>query len=103
MIPLEGQIYLDHGHDVCPKARVRAEHCNGSAAHRVQDDVGRCRRFALCWVLMPDHWHGLVQLGQRDSLPIVVNRFKVLVAEARFLKASGADLARRITTNGAGR
>ena len=23
----------------------------------------------LAWVLMPDHWHGLIQLGVRDSLP----------------------------------
>jgi REP element-mobilizing transposase RayT len=29
----------------------------------------------LCWVLMPDHWHGLIELGEA-SLPRVVNRFK---------------------------
>ena len=34
----------------------------------------------LCWVLMPDHWHGLVQLGHCDSLPMVMNRFKAAVA-----------------------
>lgn len=22
----------------------------------------------LCWVLMPDHWHGLVELGESESL-----------------------------------
>ena len=31
---------------------------------------------ALCWVLMPDHWHGLIQLGTHDTLATVVNRFK---------------------------
>lgn len=25
---------------------------------------------------MPDHWHGLVQLGVNDSLSVVMNRFK---------------------------
>jgi REP element-mobilizing transposase RayT len=28
---------------------------------------------------MPDHWHGLVQLGPRDSLATVVGRFKAAV------------------------
>ncbi len=41
----------------------------------------------MSWVLMPDHWHGLVQLGQRDSLPLVVNRFKSRVTKA--LRANG--------------
>lgn len=35
----------------------------------------------LCWVLMPDHWHGLVRLGSRDSLATVMNRFKSLTAK----------------------
>ncbi len=29
----------------------------------------------LAWVLMPDHWHGLVQLGD-EPLAHVMNRFK---------------------------
>jgi putative transposase len=32
----------------------------------------------LCWVLMPDHWHGLVELGERDGLSLVMNRFKAV-------------------------
>ncbi|MGY3039694.1 putative transposase [Rhodanobacter sp. TND4EL1] len=32
----------------------------------------------LCWVLMPDHWHGLVELGERDKVSLVMNRFKAL-------------------------
>ena len=35
----------------------------------------------LCWVLMPDHWHGLVQLGAHDGLPLVMNRFKSLTTK----------------------
>ena len=34
----------------------------------------------LCWVLMPDHWHGLVQLGDGDGLSRVMNRMKTSVS-----------------------
>jgi len=30
----------------------------------------------LCWVLMPDHWHGVIELGALDSLSIMVQRLK---------------------------
>ena len=30
----------------------------------------------FCWVLMPDHWHGLVELGGADSLSTLVGRIK---------------------------
>ena len=35
----------------------------------------------LCWVLMPDHWHGLVELGEHDGLALVMNRFKSLIGK----------------------
>jgi putative transposase len=44
----------------------------------------------LCWVLMPDHWHGLVQLGQRDGLSVVMARFKA--AAARQLRCNQPGL-----------
>lgn len=34
----------------------------------------------LCWVLMPDHWHGLVALGDGQSLSTLMNRVKGLSA-----------------------
>jgi putative transposase len=40
----------------------------------------------LAWVLMPDHWHGLLQLGD-ESLGRVMNRFKANAS--RVLHASG--------------
>ncbi len=40
----------------------------------------------LAWVLMPDHWHGLIKLGD-ESLARVVGRFKAQVTRA--LHASG--------------
>jgi len=30
----------------------------------------------LCWVLMPDHWHGLLQLGEGGALSKSVGRAK---------------------------
>ena len=30
----------------------------------------------LCWVLMPDHFHGLVQLNSQEPLATVIQRFK---------------------------
>ncbi|NOT13026.1 MAG: transposase [Methylococcaceae bacterium] len=40
----------------------------------------------LAWVLMPDHAHWLIHLGERDALSVVVNR----------LKSSSARLANRV-------
>ncbi|SKA15937.1 REP-associated tyrosine transposase [Novilysobacter spongiicola] len=34
----------------------------------------------LAWVLMPDHWHGLLALGERDYLPSLVQRVKTNTA-----------------------
>jgi REP element-mobilizing transposase RayT len=34
----------------------------------------------LCWVLMPDHWHGLVQLEENGSLQAAMQRMKGIVA-----------------------
>ena len=36
----------------------------------------------LAWVLMPDHAHWLLQLGDRDSLQVVVGRMKARSARA---------------------
>ena len=35
----------------------------------------------LAWVLMPDHWHGLLQLGERDELSTVIRRLKSASAQ----------------------
>lgn len=34
----------------------------------------------LAWVLMPDHWHGLVELGAHDYVPSLVQRVKTNTA-----------------------
>ncbi len=30
----------------------------------------------LAWVLMPDHWHGLIELGEMETLSVCVQRLK---------------------------
>jgi len=35
-----------------------------------------------CWVLMPDHWHGLLVLGEARSLFAVMQRAKAVVSLA---------------------
>lgn len=34
----------------------------------------------LAWVLMPDHWHGLIELGEGESLSGLVCRLKANTA-----------------------
>ncbi|MEO8010287.1 MAG: transposase [Dokdonella sp.] len=36
----------------------------------------------LCWVLMPDHWHGLIELGDMDTLSSLVGRLKGAITRA---------------------
>jgi len=35
----------------------------------------------LCWVLMPDHWHGLIQLADEESLSKLMQRIKTVSAK----------------------
>lgn len=46
----------------------------------------------LCWVLMPDHWHGIVESEHHESLPDLVRRFKQA-------SAAEANRDRRATGN----
>lgn len=46
----------------------------------------------LCWVLMPDHWHGLVEVGEMDELSLVVRRIKGISARAVPRNRSGGSL-----------
>ena len=36
----------------------------------------------LAWTLMPDHWHGLVELHPRDHLPTLIGRLKGFTAHS---------------------
>jgi len=43
----------------------------------------------LAWVLMPDHWHGLVALGEFDDLSTCIGRFKG--RSSRLVRAAHPD------------
>jgi len=75
----------------------------GCAAARCFDDapiLGDARM--LAWVLMPDHVHWLIRLGDVDDLDAVVNRLKSASARAvnRVLRRSGALWARAFHDHG---
>ena len=44
------------------------------------------------WVLMPDHWHGLITLRERDNLSMIVQRLKTNVS--RQVREVRPDIAR---------
>jgi len=50
----------------------------------------------LCWVLMPDHWHALIELGSGTRLAAVLNRIKAVSAREinRVAGGTGAVWAR---------
>ncbi|MDR7070033.1 REP element-mobilizing transposase RayT [Pseudoxanthomonas japonensis] len=43
----------------------------------------------LCWVLMPGHWHGVIELGALDGLSTLVQRLKC--NSARAVRSSHPD------------
>ena len=48
-----------------------------------------CSRL-LCWVLMPDHWHGLLQLRAGAELGAEIRRFKSVSARVLNLQLGRA-------------
>ena len=75
-ISLPGQVYL-----VTFTTQTRrplfARFWAGAVASAAMGDaqIWRDSRL-LAWVLMPDHWHGVVELGSHDSLDRLVQRLK---------------------------
>lgn len=55
------------------------------AARAIQDERLWYRSSLLAWTLMPDHWHGLIELGELDSLSICVQKLKA--NSARWVRA----------------
>jgi len=73
---LEGQIYLvtfttAGRHPLFDSWAVAEAACRAMTAPSQWQ-----RSRLLAWVLMPDHWHGLVELGGFDALPACVGRVK---------------------------
>lgn len=79
---LPGQIYL-----VTTVTLRRAPLFGGfensrAAAVALTDPISLGDAALVAWTLMPDHLHLLLQLGDRDGLPLVVNRIKARSAAA---------------------
>ena len=50
------------------------------SARSIQETAQRLDGRLIAWVLMPDHWHGLIEIGNWMSLPTYVGRLKGAVS-----------------------
>lgn len=73
-----------------------------AVARALADPAGWADSKLLCWVLMPDHWHGMVQLGECEPLSRNVGRAKAMASrcwkagdESRLWQAGFHDRALR--------
>jgi REP element-mobilizing transposase RayT len=91
-VSLKGQVYLvtTVTHD---RARLFADWDIGcTAARKVADpSLWRDSRL-LCWVLMPDHLHAVVELGGAESISTLMKRVKSVVAST--VRTSSSSLPR---------
>ncbi|MCL1634863.1 transposase [Luteimonas sp. SX5] len=62
------------------------------AASEISNSYAWKRSQLLAWVLMPDHWHGLIQVGEGDALSGCVGRLKG--STSRQLKLAHPQLGR---------
>ncbi|HEY9513201.1 MAG TPA: transposase [Rhodanobacter sp.] len=66
----------------CDRQRLfAAPECARVASRIIRADSTWGDAHLFAWVLMPDHWHGLLQLGN-EPLARVMNRFKANVTRA---------------------
>lgn len=73
---IPGQIYLVT-FTTAARVRIFEDHDIARlAAQALTDRRLWYRSRLLAWVLMPDHWHGLIELGAMDSLSIIVQKLK---------------------------
>ncbi|UOF15967.1 transposase [Lysobacter capsici] len=69
---------------VCIRRRriFASDHCADIAARAIADPGKWLGATLLCWVLMPDHWHGLIELHSDIRLESVVASLKGRAARA---------------------
>jgi REP element-mobilizing transposase RayT len=78
---LDRQAFFHDFHPACAAARCFHDfHPACAAARCFHDSAVLGDATLLAWVLMPDHAHWLLQLGERDELTAVVNRLKSAAA-----------------------
>ncbi len=81
-VSVASQVYLVTA--VCAgRKAVFADEPNSNLAQRVLESES-CWSGAepMAWVLMPDHWHGLIRLRGPESLGQVVQRVKSMITKA---------------------
>ena len=65
----------------CGRAPLFADFARATRAAAVLGERSLWRDSTLlCGVLMPDHWHGIVEIGSCESLSDVMRRFKAVTA-----------------------
>ncbi|MEO8364779.1 MAG: transposase [Pseudoxanthomonas sp.] len=75
-----GQIYLVT-FTTCARRRLFEDpDCAHIAAHALIDPRLWRHSTLLAWVLMPGHWHGLIQLGAADTRSARVQKLKSSIA-----------------------
>ncbi|MCD9087160.1 transposase [Stenotrophomonas sp. SY1] len=75
-VSLVGQVYLITFSTEC-RLPAFTDPLHAAAACRAICDPRLWQNAGLLtWVLMPDHWHGLIQLGCRDALAATVRNLK---------------------------
>ncbi|UGB38267.1 REP-associated tyrosine transposase [Frateuria soli] len=80
-----GQVYLITTTTACRRPLFAAEGPARTACLALTDPSNRADAALLAWVLMPDHWHGLLQLGD-EPLGGVINRLKAGATRALRMK-----------------
>jgi putative transposase len=75
-VSLEGQIYLVTTTTLERQPFFADFKAGQAAAQAFEDKAVLADARLLAWVLMPDHFHGLLQLGEKTRLQDVINRMK---------------------------
>jgi putative transposase len=90
-VSLHGQIYLVTSIVLRRERRFADAAAAAHACRALVDPVVWRNSRLSCWVLMPDHWHAVIQLGDGDALSRIVNRAKSAMAKRRMgARASAA-------------
>ena len=90
-VSLRGQIYLVTFVTQSRNALFGDEALARPACRAFNDPLAWKQSRLLAWVLMPDHWHGLVELGREESLSSVICRLKA--NSARCVRRESEGLA----------
>ena len=86
---LHGQIYLVTAVVLGRRAVFSDWRAANHSCRALADPIVWRNSRLLCWVLMPDHWHAVIQLGERDELSAIVNRAKSTMAKAANASVGG--------------